>query len=82
MYGPDGEGRYAKLARLDQAKALCSRCPVRQVCLDHALAVDEPFGVWGGLDASERRTTRSAPTGSQKRPANESHTVSTEANAA
>ena len=23
-------------------------------CLEHALAVQEPYGVWGGLNATER----------------------------
>ena len=36
------------------AKALCARCPVVQECLDHALSVREPFGVWGGLNLTER----------------------------
>ena len=37
------------------AKAVCSRCPVRAECLAEALANREPFGVWGGLTARERR---------------------------
>lgn len=35
-------------AELDRAKALCEFCPVRQLCLDAALARREPWGVWGG----------------------------------
>ena len=31
-----------------QAKALCSRCPVRSACLAGALQRAEPWGVWGG----------------------------------
>ena len=38
-----------------EAKAVCAECPVRQDCLDHALAVREKDGVWGGLTAIERR---------------------------
>ncbi len=37
------------------AKAVCAACPVRQVCLDYALEVREPSGIWGGLTARERR---------------------------
>lgn len=33
---------------LDRAKELCAVCPVRQLCLDAALARREPWGVWGG----------------------------------
>lgn len=30
------------------------RCPVRAECAAHALAVREPYGVWGGLTEDER----------------------------
>ncbi|MFQ6199948.1 WhiB family transcriptional regulator, partial [Streptomyces sp. NPDC000405] len=30
------------------AKEVCMRCPVRAECAAHALAVREPYGVWGG----------------------------------
>lgn len=33
---------------VEQAKALCSGCPVAQTCLSDALARREPWGVWGG----------------------------------
>ncbi len=33
---------------VEQAKALCGPCPVRQSCLAGALARREPWGVWGG----------------------------------
>lgn len=38
-----------------EALALCSRCPVRQPCLEHALRTQELHGVWGGTDEGERR---------------------------
>ena len=38
-----------------EAKAVCRQCPVRPECLDHALANDERFGVWGGLSWPQRR---------------------------
>ena len=37
------------------AKSICAACPVRQACLEHALAAREPDGVWGGLTEGERR---------------------------
>jgi WhiB family redox-sensing transcriptional regulator len=37
------------------AKAICGRCPVRQPCLEYALANDERFGIWGGMTERERR---------------------------
>ncbi|MGB9112001.1 MAG: WhiB family transcriptional regulator [Acidimicrobiales bacterium] len=39
----------------DEAKAICAICPVRQMCLEHALAAREREGVWGGLTERERR---------------------------
>lgn len=41
-----------------QAKALCDTCPVEQPCLEYAMATNQPFGVWGGKDARQRRAMR------------------------
>lgn len=38
-----------------EALAICSICPVRDECLDHALATNERFGIWGGTTEKERR---------------------------
>lgn len=38
-----------------QAKAICSECPVREACLEYALATRERDGVWGGATERERR---------------------------
>ena len=38
-----------------EAKAICADCPVRQACLEHALAHREREGVWGGTTERERR---------------------------
>jgi WhiB family redox-sensing transcriptional regulator len=38
-----------------EAKAICTECPVRQACLEHALAHREREGVWGGTTERERR---------------------------
>jgi len=43
-------------AEWEAAKKLCSVCPVRQLCLEGALAEGQVFGVWGGLDETELRT--------------------------
>jgi WhiB family transcriptional regulator, redox-sensing transcriptional regulator len=37
------------------AKEVCTQCPVREACLEHALAVREKEGVWGGCNERERR---------------------------
>jgi WhiB family redox-sensing transcriptional regulator len=40
------------------ALQFCARCPVRRQCLDYALAVDERFGIWGGMTSARRRLLR------------------------
>lgn len=37
------------------AAVWCMRCPVRDLCGDYAITAREPWGVWGGMTASERR---------------------------
>lgn len=39
----------------DEAKAICEICPVRPLCLEHAITFRERDGVWGGLTERERR---------------------------
>jgi WhiB family transcriptional regulator, redox-sensing transcriptional regulator len=40
------------------AKAVCGRCAVREECLAVALDRREPYGIWGGLSADERKKLR------------------------
>ena len=51
---PDRERGLARAARESKAKQICRTCPVLQQCRRHALAVREPYGVWGGLSKPER----------------------------
>ena len=39
----------------EPAKEICAACPVREACLEHAIARREKIGVWGGLTERERR---------------------------
>ena len=41
-----------------EAKAICATCPVADTCLQYALATNQAEGVWGGLDANDRRRMR------------------------
>ncbi|WP_326699367.1 WhiB family transcriptional regulator [Streptomyces sp. NBC_01754] len=54
FFHPEGERGAARSAREISAKEVCMRCPVRAQCAAHALAVREPYGVWGGLTEDER----------------------------
>ena len=49
------ERREEKREREGRAKAICMTCPVQRDCLDYALAIREPHGIWGGLNEAERR---------------------------
>jgi WhiB family redox-sensing transcriptional regulator len=40
---------------VDDAKAVCGSCGVRETCLEFALQVREKEGVWGGATERERR---------------------------
>lgn len=54
FFHPDGERGQVREAREAAAKAICAGCPVKAECATHALAVREPYGVWGGLTESDR----------------------------
>jgi WhiB family redox-sensing transcriptional regulator len=39
------------------ALAVCAACPVKMLCVDHAL-INEPYGIWGGLTEQQRERHR------------------------
>lgn len=54
VFFPVNESEEATL----EAKAICATCPVVDTCLQYSLATNQAEGVWGGLDANERRRLR------------------------
>ena len=50
-----GESATARKRREDQAKEICSRCPVQADCLQYSLRARQRLGIWGGLNEKERR---------------------------
>jgi WhiB family redox-sensing transcriptional regulator len=46
------------LLQIEEAKAVCMRCDVRDACLQWALDTGQDAGVWGGLSEDERRALR------------------------
>ncbi len=54
FFHPENERGRSRRRREEQAKRICSDCPVRRECLGWALSVGEPYGVWGGLSPTER----------------------------
>lgn len=43
-----------------QARAVCAGCPVADQCLAWAVAIGADDGIFGGLDADDRRALRLA----------------------
>ena len=54
FFHPDGERGPRRRNRENAAKAICASCPVIAQCRAHALAVQEPYGIWGGLSEDDR----------------------------
>ena len=52
---PQFERKDEKLTRERRAKEICSTCSVRELCLEYALSIREPHGIWGGLNEAERK---------------------------
>lgn len=55
FFHPEGERGPARRERDGAAKQICAGCPVLVECREHALAVREPYGVWGGLSEDDRQ---------------------------
>lgn len=47
-----------EVTKRDRALEICSACPVREQCLDHALAIGEHHGIWGGTTEKQRQRIR------------------------
>jgi WhiB family redox-sensing transcriptional regulator len=58
FFHPYGERDPSRSRRVQQAKAICTECPVRLRCAEHAVRVGEVYGVWGGLSEEERAELR------------------------
>jgi WhiB family redox-sensing transcriptional regulator len=54
FFHPDGERGPRRRNRENTAKAICASCPVIQACRAQALAIAEPYGIWGGLSEDDR----------------------------
>lgn len=49
------ERKDERQRREARAKAICQVCPVEKDCVDYALDIREPYGIWGGTTESDRR---------------------------
>lgn len=55
------ERKDEKEAREVRAKAICATCSVRKPCLEFAIRIREPHGIWGGLNETERKQVLNTP---------------------
>jgi WhiB family redox-sensing transcriptional regulator len=46
------------MTQIEQAKAVCRRCPVINACLEWALETKQDAGIWGGKTEDERKAIR------------------------
>ena len=63
FFHPEGERGPSRSSREAAAKQVCAACPVLRQCRAHALAVREPYGVWGGLSEDDREAIYATGTG-------------------
>jgi WhiB family redox-sensing transcriptional regulator len=49
------ERKDERVTREARAKSICAGCIVREECLDYAIRIREPHGIWGGLNEVERK---------------------------
>lgn len=49
------ERKEDKTAREARAKEICATCTVKGACLEYAIRIREPHGIWGGLNEVERK---------------------------
>ena len=54
LFFPVGDTGPA-LLQIEEAKAVCRRCPVMETCLQWAMDTGQDSGVWGGMSEQERR---------------------------
>jgi WhiB family redox-sensing transcriptional regulator len=56
LFFPIGNSGPGVVLQIENAKAVCRRCEVREICLQWALEVGQEHGVAGGLTENERRS--------------------------
>lgn len=54
LFFPIGNKGATAVRQIEEAKAVCRRCPVRATCLRWSLDNQVTDGVWGGVDQDER----------------------------
>jgi len=45
---------YPDVISPDEAEELCYKCPLLKICYDYAVANDEKWGIWGGVNFTDK----------------------------
>ena len=61
FFHPFNEQMPDRQRRIDAAKAICGSCPAVAECRTHALTVQEPYGIWGGMSERDRAALLGVP---------------------
>ncbi|MEU9233842.1 WhiB family transcriptional regulator [Streptomyces subrutilus] len=69
LFFPVGSSGPA-LLQVEEAKAVCRRCPVVEECLKWALEAGQDIGVCGGMGEEERRAAKRRAARARARSAN------------
>jgi WhiB family transcriptional regulator, redox-sensing transcriptional regulator len=67
LFFPEEESEHLDRQSAD-AKSVCADCPVKMACLEFALRTNQPDGIWGGMNETERRRERRRRRRSAARP--------------
>jgi hypothetical protein len=51
--GPEWYTDKPQLVSPDEAEQLCYGCPLLKICYDYAVADDQKWGIWGGINFTE-----------------------------
>ena len=57
LFFPVGSSMKA-IKKANEAKAICSECPVVTECLEYAIRTNQDSGIWGGTTEEERLSLR------------------------
>ena len=61
FFHPPNEQMPERRRRINAAKAICGSCPAVDDCRTHALTVQEPYGIWGGMSERDRASPSRGP---------------------
>lgn len=60
IFYPEDTSHWAHRAyETEEAKKICGTCPVLKECFTYGVVSAQPYGVWGGTSADDRRDMKS-----------------------